>query len=175
MVAVVAEVALPQKFPTKQFVAHITVPLILAEAQRSAPVTVPDTQTMGPQMEVVAHTLGVFTLTGNTEFPLPSSSVAVLTKLEKTPVYCLTCIGSVPSSAVAISRNPSLEDVPPTRILAWSLSAILPRTNSVEFVPATVATTQDATVAEVAEVAVVAFPQKFPTKQEVAHTVDALM
>jgi hypothetical protein len=54
---VVAAAAVPQKFPTKQLVAHITVPLILAEAQRSAPVTVPDTHTIGPQMEVVAHRL----------------------------------------------------------------------------------------------------------------------
>ena len=41
---------------------------------------------------------------GRIVLPEPSSSVAVLVSELNTPVYCLTYIGSVPSSAVAISR-----------------------------------------------------------------------
>ena len=90
------------------------------------------------------------TVPGKLVLPEPSNSVAVLTNEANTPVYCLTCIGSVPSSAVAISAKPAFVAVPPTRILNWSLSAILPLTSSVEFVPATVATTAPAVVAELA-------------------------
>ena len=53
---------------------------------------------------------------GNELFPDPSNKVAVLTKEENTPEYCLTCIGSVPSSAVAISTKPPFVAVPPTLI-----------------------------------------------------------
>jgi len=47
--------------------------------------------------------VGAVTVPGNDVLPLPSSNVAVLVKLLNTPVYCLTYIGSVPSSEVAIS------------------------------------------------------------------------
>ena len=75
---------------------------------------------------------------GKLVLPEPSRSVAVLVREENTPVYCLTCIGSVPSSAVAISTKPELVAVAPTKILNWSLSPMLPRTSSVEVVPVTV-------------------------------------
>ena len=39
---------------------------------------------------------------------------------------------------MAISKNPWLVAVAPTKIRAWSLSPILPRTSSTEPVPATV-------------------------------------
>ena len=81
------------------------------------------------------------TVPGNDVLPLPSNKVAVLAKLVNTPVYCLTYIGSLPSSAVANSAYPAFDAVPPTNILNWSLSAILPLTSSAELVPVTDATT----------------------------------
>jgi hypothetical protein len=53
---------------------------------------------------------------GNEVFPDPSNKVAVLVNEVNTPVYCLTCIGSVPSSAVAISTKPPFVAVPPILI-----------------------------------------------------------
>ncbi len=53
---------------------------------------------------------------GNIVLPDPSNNVAVLARDENTPVYCLTCIGSVPSSAVAISTKPAFVAVPPILI-----------------------------------------------------------
>ena len=47
--------------------------------------------------------VGAVIVPGNDVLPLPSSNVAVLVILLNTPVYCLTYIGSVPSSEVAIS------------------------------------------------------------------------
>ena len=62
---------------------------------------------------------------GKLVLPVVSSIVAVLIKVENAPVYCLTKIGSLPSSAVDISTNPALVAVPPTKIRKKSLSATL--------------------------------------------------
>ena len=57
------------------------------------------------------------TVPGKDVFPDASKIVAVLNRVVNTPEYCLKCIGSVPSSAVANSTNPELEAVPLTLIL----------------------------------------------------------
>ena len=74
-------------------------------------------------------------------FQLPSNKVNVLVKDANAQVYCRTYIGSVQSSAVAISAYQALVAVPHTNILNESLSAISTRIASIEFVQVTVATT----------------------------------
>jgi len=61
--------------------------------------------------------VGAVTVPGKLVLPDASSKVAVLATVENTPVYCLTYIGSLPSSAVAISAYPAFYAVPPAKIL----------------------------------------------------------
>jgi hypothetical protein len=131
------------KLPVVLFSATEVVPMNTAELPRTVLVRVPVTFAPGTLVSDAPEPLNVVPVTvpGKDVFPEASSSVAVLTSVVKTPVYCLTWIGSVPSSAVAISAKPVFVAVPPTRILNWSLSAMFPRTSSAELVPATVATT----------------------------------
>ena len=81
-------------------------------------------------------------------------------------MYCLTCIGSLPPSAVAISAKPASVAVPPTLIRKKSLSAILPYTRSAELAPVTVAVTNE----EVAAVKLVA-----ALEEETANELDNIL
>jgi len=65
-------------------------PQIEVVAHKFAPLLVPEETIRGPQMEVVAHIAGDTTATGNDEHPVPSNNVAVLVSDVNTPVYCLT-------------------------------------------------------------------------------------
>ena len=88
--------------------------------------------------------------------PLPSNNVAVLVTVAKVPVYCLTYIGSLPSSAVAHSTHPELAAAPPTLNLKKSLSAIGAYIKFASFVPVNVVVTYGV------DVAVVALPLNAP-------------
>jgi hypothetical protein len=116
------------RLPVVLFSATEVVPINTAELPRTVLVRVPVTFAAGTLVSDAPEPENVFPVTvpGKVVFPEPSSSVAVLASVVNTPVYCLTWIGSVPSSAVAISTKPAFVAVPPTRILNWSLSAMFP-------------------------------------------------
>ena len=62
--------------------------------------------------------VGAVTVPGKDVLPEPSNNVAVLVNVPNLPLpYCLTYIGSLASSAVAISKYPALFAVDPPAIL----------------------------------------------------------
>jgi hypothetical protein len=116
------EFVIPDNVPPRvKFPVEVTVPdKVMPET-----VPVPETEVTPLFTTFVAHDAVpvngpvnpvAVTVPGNDVFPDPSNKVAVLVKEENTPVYCLTCIGSVPSSAVAISTKPAFVPVPPILI-----------------------------------------------------------
>ena len=100
VVAVVALVAVAAKVAKDELTALNELEAFIANDELiacEAEVAYEDVPVNGPKNEDAE------TDPGNWVFPDPSNNVAVLVKEENTPVYCLTYIGSVPSSAVANS------------------------------------------------------------------------